>query len=355
MKKLIAFALAAVLTLGSVAVAFAANGEYENGNENGYYANEYYENGNGNENGNDYDFPVLPLRALRIGYITEFNEETKVATMECEEHGKVLLFLDGVPIVEAYDGFPAGTAELVGVRAKAFIPPFGALIYPPQFRPYVLVVNVEYLHEAPQYHVVEALDWEDDDTLLITVERGSLIIRLERETPLDPYMIRIMKHLETIGVGDEMLFWYSFAAMSYPAQTTATRALWLRPGEQEADDANENDNENENDNDNENENEEYEPVVEPVREPLVVAGTGRMVGGVEFFPVRATIAKVDVVPSWDAETSSAFMAYGGSEFTLINGSATFYVDKFPYYLPAAVFIEDGVMYAPYEFFVRFAQ
>jgi len=350
-KKVIALALAAVLTLGSVATVLADNRENANGNEY-YNSNEYY-NGNENEyyNGNDYDVPALPLHATRFGYITEFDEETNVATMECEEFGKVLLFLDDVAIIEAYDGSAAGNADLEGVRAKAVIPPFGALIYPPQFTPFVLIVNAEYLHEAPQYHVVEALEWEDDDTLLITVDRGGLVIRLERETPLEPHLIRIMKHLETISVGDEMLFWYSIVGMSYPAQATATRALWLREG-QEYEDAN--------DNDYGYEYPEYEPgydypvyvyeTEEPVCDPLVVAGQGVMRYGAEFFPVRAAAvaACFDVV--WDGDTSSATLTRDGLILVLYNDSSYLIVENVAISLPAPIFIEDGVMYAPYKAF-----
>ena len=387
MKKALILALSAAMALGSVTPAFAANGNgYENGNDNGYeyqngndndYEYEYLGNENGandndaNDNdayGNDieleYDFlvgeaPAAPAPVGRTGYITDYyNGRLTVSFGETDgfEDAIVLNLQPGTVIIDAETGMPATIADRENDRVKIYHSPVTTRSLPPQSNAIAVAINLGENAFAPIHHTIEAIELYDEDTARITVDNGGLIITLERETPLFPHLTRQMVHIDTLEVGDTLLFWYEAVGMSFPAVTTASRALWL--GAAPVANGYDNDNDYEaNDNDyandygygNDNDQNDNDYVAEPAA-PFAVPGTGVLINGVEFFPVRQTVYPLGIVPTWDQETSSAILVVNGYTISLANNATSFYVNGTAYELPAAVVIADGVMYAPAAFF-----
>jgi len=383
MKKALVFALSAALVLGTVTPVLADNGNGEYAPENGYQAADEYNNGEEKaeeaeaQNGYEAESPALPPAVGLVGYITAYgNHQLTVASQLDEDDILVLNLSEATIIIDAETGSPAVIADRTSDRVKVYHAVFTTRSMPPQSPAFVVAINLPEYASSPHYQVIEAIEQVDEDTLRLTVDNGGLFITLGRETPLGPHLTRQHVALEHLQVGDVLLFWYEVVAMSYPAQTTATRALWLGSATVE---------------DSEIEvapeyptggyvvdttpptleppEDEYATDISPpVSEPIeggyvidapppgniVAPGTGVMRDGVEFFPVRVLAIEAGFNVAWESATRSAILTTDSVTIRVADKATTFYVNDAAYNLPAAVIIENGVMYAPYSFFNHFS-
>ena len=360
MKKMLVFALSAVLALGTVMPVLADNGEYapENGYEEAVYNNgEEKPEAAELENGVQDELPALPPAVGKIGYITAYeNNQLTVASHLNEEDVMVLNLSEATVIIDAETGSPAVIADRTNDRVKVYHANFTTMSIPPQSPAFVVAINLPEYASSPHYHVIEAIEQVDEDTLRLLVDNGGLYITLDREAPLFPHLTRQHIALEHLQVGDTLLFWYEVVAMSFPGQTTATRALWLSAADVE---------------DSEIETAPEYPADEGVTdvttlpanigdedaavEPpanIAVPGTGIIRDGVEFFPVRALAVEAGFTVTWESATRSAVLTAGDINISVADKATTFYVNGVSYDLLAAVIIENGVMYAPYGFFAH---
>jgi len=359
MKKILAFALAAIMTLGVVTPVMAEyngysdyNGEYENGYDS--YQEPDYLTSEENDNGFDYSFETefLPPAWGKVGYITDYDGEQLTVRSQFDEEDVIILSLhDGTVIINAEDGTPASIAERTTDRVKVYHAVSSGSSAPSQVL--VVALDVPEYEFGPNFHVIEDLYWVDSDNLRITVDGGGLFIFLNRETPLNPHLTRQMVELEHLQKGDEMLFWYQMVALSFPGQAHPTRALFLRNAKV-ADYENGIEYKYENGVDYTPEYPEsgYEPVpaVQPPK-ALAVPGEGIMRDGVEFFPVRRLADEAGYTVQWHETTRSAYVFVEGiTAFRLTVDSAEFVMDEGTYTLPAAVVLIGDTMYAPAEFF-----
>ena len=364
MKKAFVFVLSAVLALGAVTPVLADNGNGEYYPENGYEAvtdeSARYENGYDSEAGNEDTAPALPPAVGVTGYIVAYEHHQLTVVSQFDEEEVIVLNLsEATVIIDAETGSPAVIADRTSDRVKVYHSPVTTRSIPPQSAAFVVAVNLPEYASSPHYHVIEAIVQVDEDTLRLTVDNGGLFITLDRETPLNPHLTRQHIDLEHLQVGDTLLFWYEVVAMSFPGQTTATRALWLSAADVE---------------DSEIETApEYPADEEDVTgittlpatigdedvagEPpanIAVPGTGVVRNGVEFFPVRALAVEAGFSVAWESATRSALLTTDGVTISVAENAVTFYVNGAAYDLPAAVIIENGVMYAPYSFFYHFS-
>ncbi|MCL2285370.1 MAG: copper amine oxidase N-terminal domain-containing protein [Firmicutes bacterium] len=385
MKKALIYLLSAVLVLGMAIPVMAENGDYATDYEDatdyeaatdykdatdyedatGYEAATDYQDEATAEDAAEYELPSPPSAVGKIGYITAYgNNQLTVASLLDEEDIIVLNLGEGTIIIDAETGGPAVIADRTNDRVKVYHAAFMTMSIPPQSPALVVAINLPEYNSSPHYHVVEAINWADEDTLRLTVDNGGLIIIIDRETPLGPHLTRQMIELEHLQVGDVLLFWYEIIAQSLPAQTTATRALWLRSAE--ADEVEEYPEYVEGEYVAEvDPTDEYTEIIQgelivvpppqvAVQPPrnVAVPGTGVMRDGVEYFPVRALAVEAGFTVNWDSATTSAVLTLDGKIVILANNATTFNVDGAVYNLSAAAFIQNGVMYAPYDFFAR---
>ncbi|MCL1786774.1 MAG: copper amine oxidase N-terminal domain-containing protein [Defluviitaleaceae bacterium] len=399
MKKALVFALSAALALGTVAPAFAAEGDEPTGSayEEAAEAEEEAEEAAdedaeaASEDVEAYEaadeeaaeeteeaLPALPPAIGKIGYITAYEDhQLTVASLSDEEDIIVLNLSEATVVVDAETGLPAAIADRDSDLVKVYHAVFTTMSIPPQSPALVVAINLPEYSASPHYHVIEAIE-VDEESAKITVDNGGLIITLDSETPLTPYLTRQMVTIDTLNVGDTLLFWYEAVAASYPGQTTATRAMWLSAAPADDSDIEVADDEDDyidvvtlpgDISDIELPPVEAIPLpieVDPVPvapydeyiaiEPIsiAVAGTGTMIDGVEFFPVRALAVEAGFDVAWEAATRSALLTSGAITVILADGAANFTVDGESYTLPAAAIIIDDVMYAPYSFFAHLA-
>jgi len=362
MKKFITFALTSILTLGAVSPAIAANGNgNENGNYDGYY-NPYDNSSNGYDDDHyygqydpydygyydDYSYDDDDTQALlpvsKIGYITDYSENQLTVQNPVNIDEIIVLNLsESTIIVDAYTGEPSSIADRRSDRVKVYHAPFMTMSIPPQSPALIIALDLPENQFSPMYHTIEEIDELYYDTIRITTDNGGLFITLDQDTPLTPHMTRQMVELEHLQVGDRLLVWYEIIATSFPAQTTATRVIFLGSAPEEDKPSYGTDYEQDYD------YSEYYDTAPPAR-MLAVPGSGIMRGGMEFFPVRALATEAGFDVSWEAATSSAVLTHNATKLTLSNHSAMFYINDMSFILSAAVFIENGVMYAPAELF-----
>jgi hypothetical protein len=392
MKRILVLVLSIVLALGTVTPVLAENGEYapENGYENGNDYNNDEENGEENDYDNDYEpeeededeeeeevveeaeeeeeeeeeaeevLAPLPPAFGKVGYIVEYANDQLTINIGTEDEEDILVLNlgEGTVIIDAETGSPAVIADRETDRVKVYHSPIMTMSIPPQSPALVVALDLPENSFSPLYHVIEEIAWDGEDALLITVDNRGLIITLDRETPLDPHLTRQYIALEHLQVGDTLLFWYTVVGLSYPAQTTATRALFLHSAEVEDTDIEDVDDVEAPDYEEEVPDDvtiEPPPVVPPqiaIEPPrnIAIPGTGIIRDGLEFFPVRALADEAGFNVSWDSATSSAILTADGRIISLANNAMVFYVNGALNTLLNASFIVDGVMYAPYGFF-----
>ena len=407
MKRALVFALSASLALGTVTPVFGDNGDYPT--ENGYEVTDYEDDEadadevaeeaadveevteevaeeaaqataeeaveeTSEEIETDEALPALPPAIGKIGYITNYaDHQLTVAGLLDEEDIIVLNLGDATVVIDAETGAPAVIADRENDRVKVYHAVFTTMSIPPQSPALVVAINLPEHAGSPHYHVIDAIEHVDEDTVRLTVDNDALIITLDREAPLSPHLTRQLVTIDTLSVGDTVLFWYEVVADSIPGQTTATRALWLSAAPAVDTDI-------EVVGDEENgyigvvtlpadisgldlpesaatlpapieavPTDEY-IAIQPIG--IAVAGTGVVRDGVEFFPVRALAVEAGFAVAWDAATRSAILTTDSITISVTDNAATFVVDGATYTLSAAAVIINDVMYAPAELFAH---
>ena len=334
MKKFLATLLTAVLVLGLTVPAVANEPGYNGNNANNGYNNGYYEyNGNNDYNGyNNYENGyngIATTTNTTFGYIGEIVQENGYYIVEIMgENGAVkatvLVPTTNAVILDAATGYPANLHDHSGKQVHITYDPLN-------YNALVVALNVEYMI-IPHLHTIEAIE-RNGDNLVLTVDNGGLLVTLNNETQLLPWLTRQIVVLDEFQVGDKVLLWYSVVAMSYPAQTTTSRALRLMPvnknGITPTDGSYGND-------------------TTQTRE--LTGGIVRI--GVNLYPVRENAEARGYNVYWNAELSRAELTRGDSHvmISLASKFAVYYVNDVQFTMPAPSLLENGRLYAPANFF-----
>jgi len=360
MKRFCAILLTIALLAGlaTPVLAYDDNGYYNSGNENGN--NGYYNNnGNGTNGENGYGYPALweafdrphgEYHAKRIiGVIGEKNQAAcgnyTLEILDAEGEVKLILWLlpnmrGGYAVVDTVTGFPAELENHKGEEALIFYGPVYTTHEIPQSNALVIVVNInddEYdILPAPSLHTIEALRWnETEDALIISVDNGGMYVTLNHGTDLLPWLTRQIVTLEEFQIGDEVLLWYGAVALSFPAQTTATRAVRLVPMHQEPQDI-------------------EETVYEYNHETghgVAPALVGHMsVAGIDLYRVNLNAEERGFDVVWNNQLRRAELTRGDTVITLAPGFAVFYVNGEQRTMSAPSLLTGGRLFAPADFF-----
>ena len=329
MKRFLALLLAAVLVMGLAVPAFAdeynagynGNGyDYENGY---YYENDHYdENGYYNENGLS---PVAAYRRTITGYVSDITQvgnyyEAKILDDAGKVLGVVAVPVTGGFVFEYATGLPASLADHGDNKVIAVVNyEYDALAF---------AINAEGMLNL---HTIEALEWEGD-TLLATVDGGGLILTLNEDTDLVAWLTRQVVTLDEFQVGDEVVFWYGFVALSFPAYATPSRALRLVPAQQDVD-------------------VEY-PYEYPQPEAALELEGGIVRAGINLYRVNLNAEAAGYTVSWNNGLRRAELTKNGVVITLAVDSAVFYINGEAFTMQAPSLLEGGRLFAPADFFAK---
>ena len=144
--------------------------------------------------------------------------------------GNLILNLGDRPvIVDCVSGQPVAIKDRTGDSVAAYYGPATTRSIPPQSNAIVVMLNVTNNAFPPHYSKVESVE-RTADQVKVTVDNGSLIVMINKGTPIFPYLTRNIVTLDMIDVGSKLLMWYPWVASSYPAQAAADKVLYLGAG-----------------------------------------------------------------------------------------------------------------------------
>ena len=376
MKKLLALLLTFVLVLGLAVPAFGDNGE------NGEYAKgspvwEMFERpfaghparsmfgyvGNivTGECGNIYveilnadrevQLIVWLLPELRFAVID--SQTGMSASLEDHDDNKVYVIYG--PLTTLHD-VPQSNALAIAINADEVMPgknPTLATIEAIQWVEIPVPAGNDYESIEPYYNGYNGNGYNGDGyngnsyyyngdepaeakttpALQITVNEGDLIVILTEETELLPYLTREILTLDALSVGDEVLLWLPFVALSIPAQSTATRLVRIGVAE-------------------------YIPA-EPYDDEEEIAPLTLVDGvthvGINLYPVRTNVLPLGFEVVWNAEGNLAELTRDDLVITLAPNSAIFYVNGNAQTMSAPSLLEGGRLFAPEAFFVALSK
>jgi len=358
-KKFMAFAITAiaVIAMGTI-VPVMAYYDYDDADYNGYYNESDYYYGyydDGYENETD-----TTRQQTKVGNITDYSGDTLTVD-------SLVLNISDDTIIIDYNGQKAEIDDRYTDRVRVFHANFKTASEPPQTTAYIVVINLPMYTTSPYKYVVESVDIDDEyNTVRVAVDGGAIFLL----TPYTEFSAAGSQYMdmEELEEGDVLLIWHDDDEDT--SYANATRVMFIRHADE---DEPQDDTPYEADAEPEYHTPEqyiyeetpyeyppsdytgynYYPAYEHIpvhQQPFAVPGTGINRNGVEFFPVREAATTAGFSVQWYSTTGSAILSGHGGTITLTNNSKTFQDNGAVNSLPAAVFIENGVMYAPYSFF-----
>ena len=98
---------------------------------------------------------------------------------------------------------------------------------PPQSAAYAIVVNLDEKAAPAHYLVAEAVTKNDDGSVTVLAESGTILVTIAKDTPITPYLTKNIVTNQEIEVGTRLFAWYDQVALSMPGQAHATKAVLL--------------------------------------------------------------------------------------------------------------------------------
>jgi len=174
---------------------------------------------------------VTPLNAAEndapisvTGYIYEYETQASLTVVPLDGGDHVTFEItEATYIVDAATGTGLDLSELENGRVIVY-----ALSESDEA---VLILgNVSEDAISPRFGRVEAIE-NTDDGVIVTVDNGSLLVAISRDSRIDPFMTRNIVTVENIEEGSDLLMWFPMLALSYPAQAYSQRTVILSRGE----------------------------------------------------------------------------------------------------------------------------
>lgn len=119
----------------------------------------------------------------------------------------------------------------VGEQVCVFHSPVSTRSLPPQSAAYAVVRNFPQAVGAARYLLVEAVAENEDGSVTITTDNGSLLLTVQADAAVTTYAGEAAA-LTDVKEGDHVMAWYSIVLLSYPGQA-GTDHLMLLPAAQE--------------------------------------------------------------------------------------------------------------------------
>jgi len=157
------------------------------------------------------------------------NETAATVEVEATDGRRVVLNLGINTYIVDFTTGQAGTiADRTTDRVTAYYGPVETRSMPPQSDAIAVIVDVPENVIPPIYSQVEAIE-QSEDGIKVTLGNGALIVTINQDTALLPYLTRNIVVMDNIQVGSELLLWCPMIATSLPAQATAVRAVVFPP------------------------------------------------------------------------------------------------------------------------------
>ncbi|MGI6030656.1 MAG: stalk domain-containing protein [Eubacteriales bacterium] len=183
---------------------------------------------------------TMPDSVLYYGTVKQVDkDENGQATrvwMESERYGELVMlvnedtcFVDGGRAVE---GNPE-TMLVEGQGLYVYHSPITTYSLPGQTQAYVFVGEMPMDMACPKYHIVEAVEQNEDGSIRITTDNGGLHLTVEADAVVNDYLTKRHYTVADIQKGDRIMAWYDEVQESYPAQTSTKTVILLDKAEEE--------------------------------------------------------------------------------------------------------------------------
>ena len=172
--------------------------------------------------------PGMPLAGFVRGTIVN-ETETAIEIAPLDGSGHIILNLGVRPVVvDCVTGQPVPLADRKDDSVAAYYGPAVTMSIPPQSPAIVVICNItqDPMPIVPHYSRVESIE-RTDGQVRVTVDNGALIVTINQDTAIFPYLTKNIVTMDNIVAGSELLMWYPIVASSYPGQATADKVLYL--------------------------------------------------------------------------------------------------------------------------------
>jgi hypothetical protein len=171
-----------------------------------------------------------PAEAQSISGVIVKETDTTIEVKSGKDDSTIVFNLEAVPyMVDCVSGQPLPLKDRKTDNVIVYYGPIVTASMPPQSTPILIICDIPADYQAPHYGRVESLE-RDDNSVKVTIDGGSLIVTIERDTPISPYLTRNIVTIDNIQVGSDLLLWYPLVAMSFPGQATAQKTVILGTG-----------------------------------------------------------------------------------------------------------------------------
>lgn len=154
---------------------------------------------------------------------------------------------------------------------------------PAQTTAYAVLTNLTDKHAPASLLTAEAVQKNDDGSVTVTCEGGSLNLTIAKDATVQPFMTRNIVTVDDIHVGTRFFAWFDAVAESYPAQAAADRVVI--PGQEDS----------------------RFLVFKQDGDELT---EGRVADGVAMVPVRKVAETLGYKVSWDGKTNTVILKKG---------------------------------------------
>lgn len=186
------------------------------------------------------DPAMLPDGVLYYGTITDLAQSQDgsltYVVMDSEKNGElVLLAGPDTCYVDASTktGTSADALLTVGANLYVYHSPAMTMSIPGQTEAYVFIGNVPADATCPHYHVAGDVTVNDDGSVTVSVDQGSLLLTVSNDATVMPYLTRQYLTVEDIQPGTRFLAWYDVVLTSYPGQGGTDYVLVLPSNSEE--------------------------------------------------------------------------------------------------------------------------
>ena len=260
--------------------------------------------------------PAGPLAPIMITGTIVNERDGFIDVKDASDDSIIVLNMAAKPyVVDCVTGTPWALGDRKDDKIIAWYGPVTTRSFPPQSNPILILVNIPEDFMPPQYGRVEAIE-KENNLVKVTVQSGSLIVTIERDTPISPYLTRNIVTIDDIDIGTDLLMWYPFAAMSFPAQATAQKTVILGQAE-----------------------------ITPQIRPAVEILNTIILNGVNMAPLRVSAEAAGFAIAWNGAERSVTLTKGGESIKIIIDSNEYTGGV----MEAAAVIYNDLTYVPVSF------
>lgn len=181
---------------------------------------------------------VMAERDLYYGKIKEIIREDDKITglhMESESKGEYVFHIgEETLLLDSGAGIATGLDALkVGDSVYVYHSPAVTMSLPPQSFAEAILTNIPADAHAAMLHTVEAVKKNEDGSMVVTTDRGTLKLTIEKDAAYGDFMGRQIMGADDLRIGTRFFAWYQNVATSLPAQAS-TKKLTVAPAKDQA-------------------------------------------------------------------------------------------------------------------------